>query len=100
MQSLGMKSAFDDPPGSANFNRMAPRRPDDYLYVKAAFHKTFIAIDEKGTEAAAATAVVMAVTESVRPKLLEVKIDRPFILAIQHRETGACLFLGRITDPR
>ena len=57
--ALGMKTAFDQPAGSANFDRMAPRKPDSYLCISKVFHKTFLALDEKGTEAAAATAVVM-----------------------------------------
>jgi serpin B len=98
-----MKTAFDRPPGSANFDRMAPRRPNDYLYISQVFHKTFIAVDEKGTEAAAATAVAMmagaAPGKPPRPPI-EVKVDRPFVYAIQHVPSGACLFLGRVTDPR
>ena len=102
LQALGMKTAFDQPSGSANFDRMAPRQPDDYLYISEVFHKTFIAVDEKGTEAAAATAVAMARATSMQnpAKPLEVRIDRPFIYAIQHVPSGACLFLGRVTDPR
>ena len=60
LKALGMKTAFDDPRGSANFDRMAPRKPNDYLYIGAVLHKTFLALDEKGSEAAAATAVAMA----------------------------------------
>jgi serpin B len=102
LQALGMKSAFDIPQGSANFDKMAPRKPNDYLYISNVFHKTFIAVDEKGTEAAAATAVVMMrATAMARPKPpLEVKVDRPFIYAIQHVPSGLCLFLGRVTEPR
>ena len=103
LQALGMKSAFDIPQGSANFDKMAPRKPNDYLYISNVFHKTFIAVDEKGTEAAAATAVVMMrATAIARPKPppIEVKVDRPFIYAIQHVPSGLCLFLGRVTDPR
>jgi serpin B len=59
LQKLGMKSAFDQPQGSANFDRIAPREPNDYLYLSNVFHKSFIAVDEKGTEAAAATAAVV-----------------------------------------
>jgi serpin B len=99
LQTLGMKAAFDIPPRSANFDRMAPRSGDDYLFIKAVFHKTFLGIDEKGTEAAAATAVVMELTESAHHPI-EVRVDRPFILAVQEKATGACLFLGRVTDPR
>ena len=103
LQVLGMKSPFDKPPGSADFDRMAPRKPNDYLYISDVFHKTFLDIDENGTEAAAATAVAMmrATGIELRPKQpVEVKVDRPFLFAIQHRSTGACLFLGRMVDPR
>jgi len=103
LEALGMKSAFNQPRGSANFDRMAPRKPDDYLYISQVFHKTFIAVDEKGTEAAAATAVAMmratsAIIKKIEP--IEVKVDRPFFYAIQHVPSGVCLFLGRVTDPR
>jgi serine protease inhibitor len=103
LQALGMKSAFDQPPGSANFDKIAPRKPNDYLYISQVFHKTFIAVDEKGTEAAAATATVMMRATAMaepKPKPIEVKVDRPFVYAIQHVPTGVCLFLGRVTDPR
>ena len=102
-QTLGMKSAFDQPRGSADFDRMAPRKPNDYLYISQIFHKTFIAVDEKGTEAAAATAVVMMKATTIagpKPQPIEVKVDHPFIYAIQHVPSGVCLFLGRVTDPR
>jgi len=103
LQALGMKSAFDIPRGSANFDKMAPRKPNDYLYISNVFHKTFIAVDEKGTEAAAATAVVMMrATAIARPKPppIQVKVDRPFVYAVQHVPSGVCLFLGRVTDLR
>lgn len=101
LQALGLKSAFDIPQGSANFDKIAPRKPNDYLYISNVFHKTFIAVDEKGTEAAAATAVVMMRATAMRPKpAIEVKVDRPFLYAVQHVPSGTCLFLGRVTDPR
>ena len=102
-EALGMKTAFDKPQGSANFDKMAPRKPNDYLYISQIFHKTFIAVDEKGTEAAAATAVAMLAGTALRsppPPPIDVKVDRPFIYAIQHVPSGVCLFLGRVTDPR
>jgi len=102
-EALGMKTAFDKPQGSANFDEIAPRTPRDYLYISQIFHKTFIAVDEKGTEAAAATAVAMLAGSALRslpPPPIEVKIDRPFVYAIQHVPSGICLFLGRVTDPR
>jgi len=102
-EALGMKTAFDKPQGSANFDKMAPRKPNDYLYISQIFHKTFIAVDEKGTEAAAATAVAMMAGTALRsppPPPIEVKVNRPFVYAIQHVPSGVCLFLGRVTDPR
>jgi serpin B len=102
-EALGMKTAFNQPKGSANFDKIAPRTPDDYLYISQIFHKTFIAVDEKGTEAAAATAVAMMAATGLRsppPPPIEVKVDRPFVYAIQHVPSGVCLFLGRVTDPR
>lgn len=100
---MGMPTAFDRPPGSADFSVMAPRKPEDYLFISHVIHKAFIAVDKHGTEAAAATAVVMArlAAEPVeRPKPLEVRVDHPFAFAIQHVASGACLFLGRVSDPR
>jgi serpin B len=98
LKALGMKSAFS---GSANFDRMAPRKSSN-LAISKVFHKTFIAVDEKGTEAAAATAVVMKIRSGmIKPgQPLVVKADRPFLYAIQHVPSGACLFIGRVTDPR
>jgi serpin B len=102
LQGLGMRTAFDEPRGSANFDRIAPRRMDQYLYISDVFHKTFLSLDENGTEAAAATALSMMVgcARLEEPKLIEVHVDHPFVFAIQHVPSGACLFLGRVADPR
>lgn len=101
LRALGIKGAFDEPPGSANFDRIAPRKPNDYLAISDVFHQTFIALDEEGTEASAATAVTTITLGAAMPvEPIEVRVDRPFLFAIQHRESGVCLFLGRITDPR
>jgi serpin B len=102
LQKLGMKSAFDIPPGSANFDGIAPAKGPDALFISDVFHKAFLEIDEKGTEAAAATAVVMKFRALPPPpkRPIEVRVDRPFLFAVQHIPSGACLFLGRVTDPR
>lgn len=103
LQQLGLSTAFDIPRLSANFDGIAPRRPDDYLSISKVFHQTFVAVDEAGTEAAAATAVVVAGTTSINiPPVppTEVRVDRPFLFALQHRPSGACLFIGRIVDPQ
>src|SRR2546427_1036931 len=99
LQALGMKTAFDIPPGSANFDRIAPRRPDDYLAISDVFHKTFLNLDEKGIEAAAATAILFHAAGIHQPsKPVEVRVDHPFLFAIVTqsgpKSSGAtCLFL-------
>lgn len=104
LRGLGMTTAFDQPRGSANFARMAPRRPDDYLCVSDVIHKTWISVDEDGTEAAASTAVIMMRALGVfapdRRPVPEIRVDHPFLFAIQHVASGTCLFLGRVEDPR
>jgi serpin B len=104
LKALGMNSAFDQPRRSANFDRIAPRKPNDYLYISDVFHKTFIAVDEREPRRAAATAVTMMMATAMRPQPtpppIVVKVDRPFLYAIQHVPSGVCLFLGRVTDPR
>lgn len=101
LRALGVRSAFDEPRGSANFERIAPRRPDDTLALAEVFHQTFIAVDETGTEAAAATGGMVLTTFAVtQEEAIAVHVDRPFLFAIQHRASGTCLFLGRISDPR
>jgi serpin B len=103
LKQMGMPSAFDQPVGSANFSRMAIRKPDDYLFIGEVVHQAFIDVNCHGTEAAAATAVLMMRSLSVRPSEespLEIRIDRPFLFAVQHVASGTCLFLGRLVDPR
>jgi serpin B len=97
LQALGMKSAFDPPPGSANFQRIS----EQYLFIAEVFHKTFLNLDEQGTEAAAATTVGLTMgIYREPPKPITVRVDHPFLFAIQHRASGACLFLGRVVDSR
>jgi serpin B len=99
---LGMRSAFDDPAGSADFSRMAPRTPEDYPALSEILHRASLSVDEAGTEAAAATAggFFAGGIASARLKPIEFHVDRPFLFAIQHRPSGACLFLGHIWNPR
>jgi serpin B len=99
--ALGMTQAFDVPQGSANFDGMVDGNSANALCISDIFHQAFLSIDEKGTEAAAATAVVMVLEASMRPsKPVEVRVDHPFFFAVQHKTSGACLFLGRVTDLR
>lgn len=89
-----MPSAFDG--ARADFSGMLGRRE---LFISAVVHKTFIAVDEEGTEAAAATAVIMNGTTS-EPSPVPFPIDRPFLYLIRDVPTGAVLFVGRVVDPR
>ena len=69
------------------------------LHIDAVIHKTFIDVDEKGTEAAAATAI-MAAGAGMPPKPLQFNADHPFLYVIRDTRSGAVLFVGRVTDPR
>ncbi|MFP2904642.1 serpin family protein [Pyxidicoccus sp. 3LFB2] len=89
LQALGMVDAFTS---AANLSGMTTQGA---LVITAAQHKAFVAVDEKGTEAAAATAVVGGPV-SIPPELV---VDRPFLLLIEDVDTQAVLFLGRIVDP-
>ncbi len=92
--SMGMVDAFSDT--AANFAGMDGR--PDWLYISGALHKAFVEVNEEGTEAAAATAVVM------RPRGIPAppptfRADHPFIFLIQENRTGSILFMGRVADP-
>jgi serpin B len=89
MMGMGMTDAF----GDADFSGISE---GGGLFISDAIHKANITVDEEGTEAAAVTAVVMA--ESML-ETAELELIRPFIFAIQERDTGAILFLGRVMNP-
>lgn len=92
LMSLGMIDAFSP---AADFSGIDGTRS---LAISDVLHKGFISIDENGTEAAAATAVIIGETSVPTPATLVV--DRPFLFMIVDRPTGAILFLGRVVDPR
>jgi len=92
LTALGMPTAFDDE--HADFSGMTA---EEHLFIAAVLHQTFIAVDEEGTEAAAATAVVMQ-AESM-PQYVPFTADRPFLFVIHDVEHGTPLFLGRVADP-
>lgn len=98
LQSIGMVDAFD--PMSADFTGMVEGTPDQPLVIGDVLHKAFISVDENGTEAAAATVVMMPVgTGMNQTQPPEVRIDHPFIFAIRDTQTGTLLFLGRVLNP-
>jgi serpin B len=91
LSALGMPIAFSD---AADFSGMTGNRD---LFIADVVHKAFVSVDEAGTEAAAASAVVMEMT--AMPETVEVTIDRPFIFLIRDIETGAILFVGCTLNP-
>ena len=93
LQDLGMVTAFS----LADFSGMVDG-PSNNLAITGVFHKTFVAIDEKGAEAAAATAIVVGET-SVPTVEAEFKADRPFFFYIRDRKTGILLFWGHVINP-
>jgi len=98
LKALGMTDAFDS--GLADFSGMIDDPEADPLVISDVLHKAFIALDEKGTEAAAATVVMMEATSAQEEEEpIELRIDRPFLFAIRDTETGTVLFLGRVLDP-
>jgi serpin B len=92
LAGLGMPVAFS---GAADFSGMTGNRE---LFISDVVHKAFVAVDEAGTEAAAATAVIMELTAMPDPPV-EVTIDSPFVFLIRDIETGAILFVGRVMNP-
>jgi serine protease inhibitor len=88
LEALGMGIAFG---GNADLYRIANVWPDR-LYITRVDQKTFVEVNEEGTEAAAATAVGIGITSA--PEMVEMKVDRPFVFAIRERLSGAVVFLG------
>jgi serpin B len=92
LSALGIKQAFTE---GADFSRMGSGR----FAISDVFHKTFIRVDEKGTEAAAATGVVMAPTESLPPAPIPFVVDHPFAYYLVDKTNGRVLFIGVVNDP-
>jgi serine protease inhibitor len=97
LKALGMGIAFD--PAGADFTAMVPEEGRDDLYISEVKHKTFIQVDEVGTEAAAVTSVEMRVTSAPMYDFY-LEFNRPFFYAIHDSETGAILFMGAVLNPQ
>ncbi len=93
LKNLGMATAFQQ---GANFSKII--QEDTELWISLVKQKTFIEVDEKGTEAAAATEVEI-VEESASAEVKSMVVNRPFFIAITDEQTGAILFMGSIQDP-
>ena len=93
LQDMGITDAFD--PAVSDFGRINPDRPD--LHISDTRHKTFVRVDEEGTEAAAVTSVGMGIVSV--PQTAEIRFDRPFFYVIREVESESVLFMGTMTDP-
>jgi serpin B len=94
MKTLGMTDAFT--PGIADFSGMEDTRS---LYISDLLHKAYVDVNEEGTEAAAATAVVVGMT-SMPAENYTISFDHPFLFLIRDIQTNTILFMGRLADPR
>ncbi len=91
LAEMGMPTAFTD---AADFSGM---NAEDQLFIDKVIHQAFIEVNEKGTEAAAATGVSVALTAAPNTEVF--RADHPFIFLIRDTDTGIILFMGRVTDP-
>lgn len=94
LAALGVAAAFD--PLLADFSGMTTQ---ERLFVSAAVHEGFVAVDEGGTEAAAVTTIAVGVVSAPPPPDHTVVADRPFLYVVHDRPTGTPLFIGRVVDP-
>lgn len=95
LESLGMKTAFDE--RQADFSKMVEE--DVQIWISEVKQKTFIDVNEEGTEAAGTTSVDIVTTSAQIDPPFEMKVDRPFFMTITDEKTGALLFMGTILNP-
>jgi len=93
LRVLGMTDAFDD--GKADLSGISD---DARLVISEVMHKTYIKVDERGTEAAAVTGITVGTT-SAGPDLNTFRVNHPFVFAIREKDTNAILFIGKVMDP-
>ena len=93
LATLGMPIAFS---GNADFSGMTGKKD---LFISQVIHQAYVGVDEKGTEAAAATAVIIPPSNLAIMPTNIFKADHPFMFVIQEKDTGNILFLGRVVDP-
>jgi serpin B len=96
LKAMGMTTPFDRV--GADFSNMAAVTPDNNLWISEVLHKTFIGVDEYGTEAAGAS-IVLEMGGGGPPDDLPITLNRPFIFAIYDHVTQTVLFIGRVMNP-
>jgi|YNPMSStandDraft_1061717.scaffolds.fasta_scaffold00706_6 serpin B len=94
LSTLGMPAAFQ--PDQADFSGMDGRQD---LYIGEVLHKAYVNVDEAGTEAAAATAVIMELTAALPEQPVIMTVNRPFLFLIREVQSGSLLFVGQVTQP-
>ncbi|HKY63368.1 MAG TPA: serpin family protein [bacterium] len=99
LAALGMAPAFG---GQAEFGKIADLGAGQRLYISDVRHKTFVELNEEGTEAAAVTSIGMRATGMPPPPKppFEMVVDRPFFIAIEDQQTGLILFMGAVAEPK
>ncbi len=104
LEAMGMPNAFDE--RAADFSGLngtsclaGAGEDDERFLITDVVHKAFVSVDEAGTEAAAATAVIVGTTAVDPGEPVRLTVDRPFIFLVQDRETGAVLLDGRVSEP-
>jgi serine protease inhibitor len=94
LAQMGMEKAFQ--PYIADFSKMS----DEDLYISSAIHKSFIDVNENGTEAAAVTSITMTTTSiGNEPPKTYFNVNKPFVFAITEKDTDAILFIGQVQNP-
>ena len=98
LMAMGMQDAFDAT--RADFTGMAELPPPERLVIDEVFHKAFVEVNEEGTEAAAATGVVVSREAEAVSGPPHLNADRPFVFLIRDLKSGAILFMGRVENPK
>lgn len=94
LAAMGMAVAFSSQADFTGINK------DGNLFISDVLHKTYVNVDEEGTEAAAVTSVEISLTSIGGPSGFFMRVDRPFIFCIREKSSGTLLFIGRVIDPR
>jgi serpin B len=94
LEAVGVHRLFT--PGEADLHGLTPAD----AYLSKAVHQAVLRVDEQGLEGAAATAMMISLTAFVAPpRPVVVRVDRPFLLLVRHRASGAVYFLARVVEP-
>ncbi len=97
LQELGIRSAFSP---KADLSGIADAPPGEHLQISQVMHRTWVAVDELGTEAAASTGLTMSTTSMALGPIAELKADHPFLFFVYDDKRGRILFAGRVSDPK